>query len=153
VDNSDFLPTSIPEDKILRDRVFEQYKLAVEMWDRIRTRRQVSNTFYATINTALVAAISVKHLGGELSISICISRVLLCLLWIFTIGRYIILNAAKRGIIIGIERFFLFRPFSAEMQTRLVMLTKIELVIPFDFIGIYVALLLKLWFPDLLHKL
>jgi hypothetical protein len=33
----------------------EQYKLYVEMADRIGARRQAANTFFLTINTALLA--------------------------------------------------------------------------------------------------
>ena len=35
--------------------LLEQYKLYVEMADRISSRRQISNSFFLSINTAIVA--------------------------------------------------------------------------------------------------
>lgn len=37
------------------EHLFEQYKLYVEMADKISARRQTANTFFLTINTAAVA--------------------------------------------------------------------------------------------------
>jgi hypothetical protein len=51
--HSALFPTAVPEGKAA-DIVFEQYKLAVEMWDRVRARRQTVNAFYATISAAIV---------------------------------------------------------------------------------------------------
>jgi hypothetical protein len=52
------------------DRQFEQYKLTVEMWDRIRERRQRSNAFHTTINAALVAAITAKEVGTAITFTL-----------------------------------------------------------------------------------
>jgi hypothetical protein len=45
LDNSDS-PPSRDDDHVITDWVFAQYKLAVEMLDRIRERRQKTNSFY-----------------------------------------------------------------------------------------------------------
>ena len=41
-----------------KDHVLEQYKLYVEMADRISARRSTANTFFLTLNTLLVGALS-----------------------------------------------------------------------------------------------
>jgi hypothetical protein len=121
------------------DRLFEQYKLAVEMWDRIRARRQLSNSFYATMNTALVAAISAKDLVTLVSPYICSAGICLCVLWFFNI-RYRRINIYKESVIIKIETLLPFRPFSAERQDvgdAIILLTRIEYLITFVFAALY----------------
>lgn len=39
--------------------LFEQYKLYVEMADRISTRRMWANSFFLSVHTALIAVLSV----------------------------------------------------------------------------------------------
>jgi hypothetical protein len=39
------------------DRLLEQYKIYVEMADRISSRRALTNTFFLTINTAVFALV------------------------------------------------------------------------------------------------
>jgi hypothetical protein len=45
-------------------RLDEQYKTVVEMLDRVRARRQQSNKFYLSINTAIVAAIKIGEIDA-----------------------------------------------------------------------------------------
>ena len=40
-----------------RETILEQYKIYVEMADRISARRSLTNTFFLTLNTAIFAAI------------------------------------------------------------------------------------------------
>ena len=92
----------------------EQYKLAVEMWDRTRTRRQQTNSFYATMNTAIVAAIAARKSAGFISPYICIAGFFLCILWYFNIRRYRSINTAKQDVINTIEDSLPLHPFSVE---------------------------------------
>ena len=41
----------------LRGHLLEQYKLYLEMADRISSRRQSANSFFLSLNTALVALV------------------------------------------------------------------------------------------------
>jgi hypothetical protein len=65
------------EGKVVSDREFEQYKLAVEMEDRVRARRQLTNSFYATINVAIIGEIAAKDIKQPISIIICVARSIL----------------------------------------------------------------------------
>ncbi len=59
MDERALLLSGKPDDKVEMDRLFEQYKLAVEVWDRVRARPQISNSIYVAINAALVTVMSV----------------------------------------------------------------------------------------------
>ena len=45
--------------------LLEQYKLYVEMADRISARRQTANSFFLSINTAIIALISYLNFGSK----------------------------------------------------------------------------------------
>ncbi len=106
----------IPNDKVVADRAFEQYKLTVEMWDRLRARRQISNTFYATINTALVAAIAAQNVTRLIALSLCVAGTLLSALWWLYILRYKHLTDVGRKSLSLMEcdLQLKFRPFTDE---------------------------------------
>jgi hypothetical protein len=74
-----------PKEEI--QRIFDQYKLAVEMWDRVRARRQLSNSFYLSINTAIAGAIATSPLGFS-SQGLGIVGIIVCVLWIANILNY-----------------------------------------------------------------
>lgn len=47
--------------------LFEQYKLCVEMADRVSARRSLANTFFISLNTAVIATLTtvLSGRGGE----------------------------------------------------------------------------------------
>jgi hypothetical protein len=47
----------------LRTIVLEQYKLYVEMADRLSARRALANTFFLTVNTAVLIGLASKILN------------------------------------------------------------------------------------------
>jgi hypothetical protein len=58
--NSEVSPASYGNDADrYRNAILEQYKVYVEMADRISARRALSNTFFLTLNTAVLTAIGV----------------------------------------------------------------------------------------------
>src|SRR5690242_16771985 len=111
------------------DKSFEQYKLAVEMWDRVRARRQQSNSFYATINTALVTAIAAKDAVKVYVPYVCFAGITLCVLWFFYIMLYKNLIDIKQDSIIKIEDMLEQHPFRDEklvIKNRFLSFTRIE---------------------------
>ena len=65
------------------EHVLEQYKLYVEMADRISARRATANTFFLTVNTVVVGAValcadSVPRLAA---VVVCVAAVVLCYVW------------------------------------------------------------------------
>ena len=89
-----------------RATVLEQYKLYVEMADRISARRSLTNTFFLTLNTAVFAAIGALWKNRPVAPSWLLVFPLLALLvqcgaWFFIVRSYRQLNAAKY-IVIGV---------------------------------------------------
>ncbi len=67
---------------------FEQYKLFVEMTDRISSRRQSANSFFLSVNTAVIAIIGYVQLGQTAGSSntfywlVSIAGMALCYTWL-----------------------------------------------------------------------
>lgn len=90
------------------DRLLEQYKLYVEMADRVSQRRGLANTFFLTLNTGIFALIG--SAAGKLSLgsaSFLLAPLLAveaqCLAWFFILRSYRQLNSAKYRVIGALE--------------------------------------------------
>ena len=93
----------------------EQYKLAVEMADRVSARRHSANAFFLSGITTLTVLNG--FVGGEsriLASVICSSAVLLCTVWYFALSGYRALNSAKFSVIQEMEKVLPFQMFAAE---------------------------------------
>lgn len=90
----------------------DQYKLAVEMADRISARRGVANTYFLTINTGLAAL-----LGGQtLRWYVAVVGIILCVTWWALLKSYRDLNAAKYAVILAMEESLPERVFGREWE-------------------------------------
>lgn len=78
----------------------EQYKLAVEMADRISARRATANAFFLTVQATLVALLGVKGIDSDW---IAAAGILLSLTWFLLLRSYRDLNSAKFRVIGDIE--------------------------------------------------
>jgi hypothetical protein len=131
--------------------LFEQYKLYVEMMDKVSERRSTANSFYLTANSLLVTA-----LAGILAVERDIDRpiwlivpaiagVLLALNWYRIIQSYRNLNSHKFKIIHLLESRLPARLYDAEWVVAeqgktdsYIPLSHIESWIPLIFMGLYV---------------
>lgn len=143
-----------------QEHLLAQYRLYVEMADRVSQRREQTNRFYVTLLSAIVAVFIVPTrfgfsaeawnlivgiLGGSVSLS-----------WIVNILSYRILNSAKFKIIHDIEIQLPHAGFTKEWEIlqpkngppRYLQLTKIEQAVPslclVLFIGIVVQALISM---------
>jgi hypothetical protein len=92
-----------------RSLLFEQYKLATEMADRVSARRGTANGFYFTVNSALLAA------SESLGLSIASGAgLVLTAAWWLQLRSYRNLNAAKWAVIGKLESRLPAQPFSDE---------------------------------------
>lgn len=89
--------------------VFEQYRLAVEMADRLSARRGTANGFYFTVSSALLAAS--ESLGLALA---SIAGIALCAAWWLQLKSYRKLSSAKWIVINAIEQQLPAKPFNDE---------------------------------------
>jgi uncharacterized membrane protein YuzA (DUF378 family) len=136
------------------EHLFEQYKLYVEMADKISARRQTANTFFLTINTAVVALLGAvlpstdRLLNTAWYVVVGLAGLLLCFFWFQLLSSYRNLNTAKFNIVHEIERKLPIRPYVAEWASvgkekdgkSYLPFTHVETRVPWIFAALYVAL-------------
>lgn len=133
--------------------LLEQYKLYVDLADRISARRTLANSFFLGANTALITAISVMLSEGLLESIYVIATVLaasllLCYVWWRILVSYRRLNSGKFQVIHLLEEKLPVAPYAAEW-TILGMgknaklyrsLTRVETFVPGCFALLYLIL-------------
>ena len=137
--------------------LFDQYKLMVEMADRVSARRMQANTFFLTVNTALLAVFAslVKEevlfgFVGALPIG---ALLILCYVWWRIVFSYRQLNSGKFRVIHQLEQQLPVAPYAAEWiavgegkdPKRYLPLTHVENWVPRLFGLLYLLLLLAVW--------
>ena len=148
---------------------FEIYRMAVEMADRVSSRRMVANGFFLSVHTALVTVVGFtyeKVATDQKSVLIIIAMMgfLLAWTWFFAIRSYRRLNRAKFNVINKLEKDLATQYFTNEwaeltktteddlelksfrdrwlkFKDRYTTLTNIESVVPIVFVIIYVVIL------------
>ncbi|HTD58390.1 MAG TPA: hypothetical protein VK672_05800 [Solirubrobacteraceae bacterium] len=133
--------------------ILEQYKLYVEMADRISARRALANTFFVTLNTAaltLIGALSkgYSHVAVEWLVIPLVILLTLCLAWFWLVRSYRQLNAGKYAVVGALERRLPASPYwSGEWsalgegrdKARYWPLTHLEQWVPCVFAAAYLA--------------
>jgi hypothetical protein len=132
--------------------VIDQYKLYVEMADRVSARRSAANTFFLMLNTAVFTAIGVfwkdppdaSPILGFFPTSVLVIQ---CMVWFWVIRSYRQLNAGKWAVVGAMERHLPTSPWAAEWTAlgkgadpaRYWPLTQIERWVPFLFAAAYIG--------------
>jgi hypothetical protein len=88
--------------------LLEQYKIYVEMADRVSARRGMANTFFLTLNSAIFTAIGFffttrPHAASWLLIFPLLVLIGQCLAWFWLVRSYRQLNAAKYAVVGAME--------------------------------------------------
>lgn len=96
--------------------VLEQYKLCVEMADRVSARRGLTNSFFLTLNTSVVAAFAAfkKIPTGTEAWWLAIPLIALvgeCVAWFYLVRSYRLLNGAKYRVVGALEERLPASPF------------------------------------------
>ena len=136
------------------NHLIEQYKLYVEMADRISQRRGMTNTFFLTFNTAIVAALAgfFEHVPPNVSIAIYMAAAVMAITWAILLRSYRNLNTAKFLVIGELEKRLPAQTYyAAEWKAlgegkdyrKYVPLSLIETVVPIIFLAIYVYLFIQ----------
>ena len=143
-----------------QDHLLEQYKLYVEMADRISQRRDQSNRFYSALLTGLLVVISVvaklfdwQTSGNLLSvilISVGLAGLAVCTIWFINIRSYKQLNSGKFRIIHEVEEQLPFPLYKKEWdylrpsagKKKYFQLTRIEQFIPIALASPYLFLII-----------
>lgn len=103
------------------DHILEIYKLYVEMADRISSRRQTANSFFLTINSAIVTLVGYVNLASSQDSAdflfyalVAIAGMILSYLWYRLVLSYKQINSGKFKVIHAIEAMLPLRPYDAE---------------------------------------
>lgn len=91
--------------------------MLVEMADRVSQRRQSANSFYLTVNTAIIggaAYLSQSAFGHLGTWAVSIAGIAICALWIRAVASYKSLNAAKFEVITTLEERLPVSPYKDE---------------------------------------
>ena len=135
--------------------LLEQYKLYVEMADRISSRRQSANSFFLSVNTAIIALISYINLGYKNNSSfywlVSLAGMALCFMWYRLVRSYKDLNTAKFKVIHEMEAKLPVAPYDLEWEkvgkgkvSKLYLpFTHIEICIPWIFFVIHAFVFLN----------
>ena len=133
----------------------EMYKLYVQMADNISARRQSANSFFLTVNTALIAIVG--YMSGEnveINWVVNLAGMVLCYSWYRLIRSYKDLNSGKFKVVHEIEKTLPLAPYDAEWEalgrgndSKLYLpFTVIEMRVPWIFLVLHlVALALSVY--------
>ncbi len=141
-----------------KNHLFEQYKLYVEMADRISARRMLANSFFVGVHTALIAAFTVllkeKILQPSLvGLAPFLAVIILCFVWWRTVNSYRQSNSGKFKVVHALEQMLPVAPYDAEWtalgegkdKKLYLPLTHIENWVPVCFGVLYALLALSLY--------
>jgi len=135
--------------------LMDQYKLYVEMADRISQRRDQSNRFYAGLVSAIIALLVVMGRlgvsGNSWSIALLAAGLLgasLSVIWFINLGSYRALNSAKFRVINEMESQLPYAGYTEEWAylrpvegpARYLQLTRIERYVPLLILALFVGI-------------
>ena len=135
-----------------QEHLLEQYKLCVEMADRISQRRMGANKFFISLNIALITAIT--YFKGQFCgyiFLIPFAGASLAIFWYYLIVSYEQLNAGKFETIHELEKQLPVMPYSYEWgilscgkkKNKYWPMSKIENKIPLIFLFFYSILCIE----------
>jgi len=141
-----------------KEILLEQYKLAVEMADRISARREGANKIFLSANSIIFAFLATQTEFSTVHILITVLGSLLCFVWASIIKNYRSLNSAKYAVIHEMEEKLPWKVYTDEWQKLkngkdkkvYAKLTVVEKKLPWLFLGFYTLLFLfvifSIWF-------
>ncbi len=153
---------------LYRQHVIEIYRAYLEMADRISSRRENANSFFLTLNTAVVGFVG--YLVGTDKLSsqdswlslIGIAGIALSYLWYRILRSYRGLNSAKFKVVHEIEKLLPVKPYDSEWEfvgrgknSKLYLpFTHVEIIIPWIFLILHVVALMRFipWIKTLIFK-
>jgi hypothetical protein len=147
-------PPDYPEEKYY-DHLLDQYKIYLEMADNISNRRQSANSFFLSVNTAIIALVTYLNLGNDTASKyypiIALAGMIICFAWYRLIRSYKDLNTAKFKVLHEIESRLPVAPYDEEWEkvgrgqdSKLYLpFTHVEILIPWVFFALHAIVLIS----------
>ena len=134
--------------------LLDQYKLYVEMADRISQRRLSANSFFISVNVALISLLTLFSSNVYGLIIFSISGILFSIMWYVSIKSYRQMSSGKFKVIHQLEKELPARLFDYEWNVldhgknkkKYIPISKIESIISLLFSCIYVFICLYILF-------
>lgn len=129
----------------------EIYKLYVQMADNISVRRQSANSFFLTVNTAIIGVVGyVGGTSGNWNWAVSLAGLILCYAWYRLVRSYKDMNSGKFKVVHEIEKELPLSPYDAEWEAlgrgkdpKLYLpFTRIEMWVPRVFGALHLIVLL-----------
>lgn len=137
----------------------EVYKMYVERADAISSRRESANTFFLSVNTALIGLIGYLDEDEKCTkLAIGVAGIILCYFWYRLLLSYKGLNTAKFQVVHEIEKALPLSPYDAEWEFLgrgknsdcYKPFTHIEIWVPRVFLGLHLLAVILTYWNDLL---
>ena len=138
--------------------LYKQYKLYVEMADRVSARRMLANSFLVGLHTALITAFTVLLkekvlLPTLVGLTPFIAVILFCFVWWRVVHSYRQLNSGKFKVVHALEQMLPVAPYDAEWvalgggkdRKLYLPLTHVENWVPVCFAILYALLAITLY--------
>jgi len=130
--------------------LFEQYKIAVEMADRISARREGANKLFLSANSIILVFIVTRQELSNIHIFIGIFGIVLSYIWASIIQNYRSLNSAKYAVILEMEEKLPWKVYGDEWKKLkeggdkkvYAKLTVVEKKLPHIFLVFYVFIII-----------
>lgn len=105
-----------PKNEKWHSHLLDQYKLYVEMADRISQRRTAANTYFLSVNSAILAFVGylTTNASPEYMWLLALAGSMLTLFWYNIVLSYRNLNSAKWQVVQDIEKRLPISPYDAE---------------------------------------
>ncbi|WP_230941276.1 RipA family octameric membrane protein [Burkholderia diffusa] len=142
-----------PDNEKWYSHLLDQYKLYVEMADRISQRRTTANSYFLSVNSAILAFVGylTSKDSSDYLWLLAIAGVTLTFLWYSIITSYRNLNSAKWEVVHEIEKRLPISPYDAEWDAvqrgknaKLYRpISHIEAGVPWVFFVLHLIVLLK----------
>jgi hypothetical protein len=140
-----------------RDHYLEIYKIYVGTTDKISERRQIANSFFLSINTAIIGLVSYLQAGSNTNpilgfySLVSTAGIIICYMWYRLILSYKQINSGKFKVIHQIEDHLPLSPHEAEWEIlgrgkdskKYLPFTHIEILVPWIFFGLHAVVFLK----------
>lgn len=133
-------------------QLMDQYKLYVEMADRISHRRTIANSYFLSLNSAILGFIGylMTKEGTDYHSLLSVAGVMLTALWHSIILSYRTLNSVKWRVVQQIEIQLPIQPYHTEWEImqreknlKYQPISRVEAAVPWVFLFLYLIMFVK----------